>query len=89
MNMLKREYLHQGQLLMSKFNPIIQFQRNPNSRAKAINAKCVLNALGVPQNDFRKGFKESISFCSSYACPLYRFRPYRSGKSLESQIMAF
>ena len=88
MNMLEREYLHQGQLLMSKFNPIIQFQRNPNSRAKAINAKCA-ECVGCTSNHLEKGFKESISSCSSYACPLHGFRPYRSEKSLESQKLAF
>ena len=73
---------------MSKFNPIIQFQRNPNSRAKAIHAKCA-ECVGCTSNQVEKGFKESISLCSSYACPLHAFRPYRSIKFPKGQKTAF
>ena len=73
---------------MSKFNPIEQFLRNPHSRTKAIHAKCA-ECVGCTSNHLEKGFKESISSCSSYACPLHGFRPYRSEKFLERQKMAF
>ena len=72
---------------MSDFNPILQFQSRPSSRAYAVKAKCA-ECVGCTQNHLERGFKESISSCSSYSCPLHRFRPYQANKSLEGQKTA-
>ena len=69
---------------MSKFNPILRYQNNPDSRASAIHAKCA-ECVGCTSNHLEKDFKESISSCSSYSCPLHRFRPYQREKSLNRQ----
>ena len=71
---------------MSKFNPILRHMRNPSSRVLAINAKCA-ECFGCTADYLEKGFRESISSCSSYSCPLHRFRPYRAEKSLDGQNM--
>jgi hypothetical protein len=67
---------------MNKSNPIEQFKELPFSRAYAIKAKCA-ECVGCTSNHIEKGFRESISSCSSYSCSLYRFRPYQAKKSLE------
>jgi hypothetical protein len=67
---------------MNKSNPIEQFKQFPFSRAYAIKAKCA-ECVGCTSSHIEKGFRESISSCSSYSCPLYRFRPYQAKKSLE------
>mgnify|MGYP001567855380 FL=1 len=72
---------------MSDFNPILQFQSRPSSRAYAVKAKCA-ECVGCTPNHLEKGFKESISSCSSYSCPLHRFRPYQREKSLEGQKLS-
>ncbi len=69
---------------MSDFNPILQFQRRPSSRAYAVKAKCA-ECVGCTPCHLEKGFKDSISSCSSDSCPLHRFRPYQKEKSLEGQ----
>ena len=69
---------------MNNSNPIKQFYRNPMSRAYAVKAKCA-ECVGCTQNHLERGFKESISSCSTYSCPLHRFRPYQANKSLEDQ----
>jgi len=69
---------------MKRSNPIRQFHMNVSSRAYAIKAKCA-ECVGCTPNHIEKGFKESISSCSSYSCPLHRFRPYQAKKSLNSQ----
>ena len=69
---------------MSDFNPILQFQSRPCSRAYAVKAKCA-ECVGCTPDHLEKGFKESISACSSHSCPLHRFRPYQANKSLNSQ----
>jgi len=69
---------------MSDFNPILQFQSRLSSRAYAVKAKCA-ECVGCTPSHLEKGFKESISSCSSYSCPLHRFRPYQREKSLEGQ----
>ena len=69
---------------MSDFNPILQFQSRPSSRAYAVKAKCA-ECVGCTPDHLEKGFKDSISSCSSYSCPLHRFRPYQPRKSLERQ----
>ena len=72
---------------MSNFNPIQQFHTHPLSRAYAVKAKCA-ECVGCTPNHLEKGYKESISSCSSYSCPLHRFRPYQQEKSLEGQKIA-
>jgi hypothetical protein len=69
---------------MSNSNPIAQFQTHPTSRAYAMKAKCA-ECVGCTPDHLEKGFKESISSCSSESCPLHRFRPYQREKSLEGQ----
>ena len=71
---------------MSKFNPILRFENKPNSRKLANDAKCA-ECFGCTRDHLEKGFKESISSCSSDSCPLHRFRPYQREKSLNSQKM--
>ena len=72
---------------MRRNNPLQQFHINSSSRAYAVKAKCA-ECVGCTPNHLERGFKESISSCSSYSCPLHRFRPYQREKSLESQEIA-
>ena len=72
---------------MSKFNPILRYHNKPDSRACAIDAKCA-ECMGCTLDHLEKGFKESISSCSSKTCPLHRFRPYQRENSLERQKTA-
>lgn len=72
---------------MSNSNHSNQFHRNSMSRAYAVKAKCA-ECVGCTPNHLERGFKESISSCSSYTCPLHRFRPYQREISLEGQKMA-
>ena len=72
---------------MSKFNPIQRFEKNGPSRTLAINAKCA-ECFGCTRDHLEKGFKEAISDCSAYSCPLHSFRPYQAEKSLNSQKIA-
>lgn len=72
---------------MSNVNPIRQFHRHPLSRAYAVKAKCA-ECVGCTPDHLEKGIKASILFCSSYSCPLHRFRPYQREKSLKGQKIA-
>ena len=72
---------------MNKSNPIEQFKELPSSRAYAIKAKCA-ECVGCTLNHIEMGFRESISSCSSYSCPLYRFRPYQAKKSLLAENLS-
>ena len=74
----------EGVAIMKRSNPIEQFQSNPLSRAYAIRAKCA-ECVGCTPEHLEKGFKETISSCSSESCPLHRFRPYQANKSLNGQ----
>jgi len=65
---------------MSQSNPILQYANKPNSRVAAIKAKCA-ECVGCSPDHLEKGFKESISDCSSYSCPLHSFRPYQAKTS--------
>jgi len=69
---------------MSQPNPILQYANKPTSRVAAIKAKCA-ECVGCTPYHLEKGFKDSISSCSSESCPLHRFRPYQREKSLEGQ----
>ena len=73
---------------MSQSNPILQFKKNPRSRVLAINAKCA-ECFGCTEDHLEKGFRASISSCSSDSCPLHRFRPYQAKKPLDRQKNAF
>ena len=73
-------------LALIENNPIRQFVANPNSRVAAIKAKCA-ECMGCTPDHMERGFRASISSCSSYSCPLHRFRPYQREKSLNSQKM--
>ena len=72
--------------MMKRSNPIEQFKSHPSSRAYAVKAKCA-ECVGCTPDHLEKGFKDSISSCSSESCPLHRFRPYQREKSLNSQKM--
>ena len=74
-------------LALIENNPIRQFVANPNSRVAAIKAKCA-ECMGCTPDHMERGFRASISSCSSYSCPLHRFRPYQREKSLEGQKRA-
>jgi|NorSeaMetagenome_1021524.scaffolds.fasta_scaffold14415_3 hypothetical protein len=74
-------------LALIENNPIRQFVANPNSRVVAIKAKCA-ECMGCTPDHMERGFRASISSCSSYSCPLHRFRPYQREKSLEGQKTA-
>ena len=74
-------------LTLVENNPIRQFAANPNSRVAAIKAKCA-ECMGCTPDHMERGFRASISECSSYSCPLHRFRPYQREKSLEGQKTA-
>ena len=74
-------------LALIENNPIRQFVANPNSRVVAIKAKCA-ECMGCTPDHMERGFRASISSCSSYSCPLHRFRPYKREKSLEGQKTA-
>ena len=74
----------EGVAIMKRSNPIGQFRANPSSRAYAVKAKCA-ECVGCTPDHLEKGFKDSISSCSSESCPLHRFRPYQREKSLEGQ----
>ena len=74
-------------LALIENNPIRQFVTNPNSRVAAIKAKCA-ECMGCTPDHMEWGFRASISSCSSYSCPLHRFRPYQREKSLKGQKTA-
>ena len=57
-------------------NPIRQFASNPHSRTAAIKAKCA-ECFGCTSTHLERGFRASISECSSYSCPLHSFRPFQ------------
>ena len=65
---------------MSQPNPILQYANKSTSRVAAIKAKCA-ECVGCSPDHLEKGFKESISDCSSYSCPLHSFRPYQAKTS--------
>jgi hypothetical protein len=72
---------------MRRNNPLQQFHINSSSRAYAVKAKCA-ECVGCTPNYLERGFKESISSCSSYSCPLHGFRPYQREYALEGQKIA-
>jgi hypothetical protein len=65
---------------MRQSNPILQYANKPTSRVAAIKAKCA-ECVGCTSKDLERGYRESISDCSSYSCPLHSFRPYQAKTS--------
>ena len=64
-------------LALVENNPIRQFAANPNSRAAAMKAKCA-ECIGCTPDHMERGFRASISECSSYSCALHSFRPFQA-----------
>jgi hypothetical protein len=64
-------------LALVENNPLRQYAANPNSRVAAMKAKCA-ECMGCTHDHMERGFRASISECSSYSCPLYSFRPFQS-----------
>ena len=64
-------------LALIENNPIRQFVANPNSRVAAIKAKCA-ECMGCTPDHMERGFRASISECSSYSCALHSFRPFQA-----------
>lgn len=60
---------------MAEVNPIIRYQRRP-TRGSAIKAMCA-HCVGCTESHLEPGFRDTIRFCSSYDCPLYRYRPFQ------------
>ena len=67
-------------------NPIKRHYAKP-TRKTAINAMCAhcMGCTAVEQGNgqedhLEKGFRHEIKNCSTYACPLFDFRPYQERK---------
>jgi|GEM_PF-3068594 len=74
------EHLKINETRAYEINPIKQFLANPRSKTSAIKAKCA-ECFGCTKDHLESGFKESISACSSYSCPLHSFRPFQPKQS--------
>ena len=64
-------------LALVENNPLRQFAANPNSRVAAMKAKCA-ECIGCTPDHMERGFRASISECSSYSCPLHSLRPFQA-----------
>lgn len=60
--------------MKAEFNPILR-ARNKPTRKNAINAMCA-HCVGCTESHLEAGFRQLISGCSSYRCPVYDYRPY-------------
>ena len=58
-------------------NPIRQLRAKPSSKTAAIKAKCA-ECMGCTPDHMERGFRASISECSSYSCSLHSFRPFQA-----------
>ena len=58
-------------------NPIRQLRAKPSSKTAAIKAKCA-ECMGCTPDHMERGFRASISECSSYSCPLHSLRPFQA-----------
>jgi hypothetical protein len=58
-------------------NPIRQLRAKPSSKTAAIKAKCA-ECMGCTPDYMERGFRASISECSSYSCALHSFRPFQA-----------
>ena len=70
----------------AEFNPILRGQRKP-TRKNAIHAMCA-HCVGCTETHLERGFKQEISACTSYGCPLYGYRPYSKSSSSEAIFKA-
>lgn len=61
-------------------NPIKRALRKPTP-LNAIKAMCA-HCHGCTEKHIEPGFRESISDCTAWGCPLYPLRPYRAEKIL-------
>lgn len=61
--------------MKKEVNPIIRFQNRPTP-LNGIKAKCA-ECVGCTPTHIEEGFRGQISACSSYSCPLLRYRPYQ------------
>lgn len=61
----------------AEHNLIVKASKDPNSRAKAINAFCFSCMGGTKDELPDSGYKNEIRFCTDSDCPLYSFRPYQ------------
>ena len=62
-------------VMSAEFNPIKRNKKRP-TYLNAIKAMCA-HCMGCSERHLERGFRESIRNCSSEACPLHRYRPYR------------
>lgn len=66
---------------MAEFNPIARFKKRP-THLNAIKAMCAY-CMGCSETHLERGFRDSIRDCTSKACPLHRYRPFRQTESPE------
>ena len=64
-------------LALVENNPIRQLRAKPSSKTAAIKAKCA-ECMGCTPDHMERGFRVSISECSSYSCSLHSFRPFQA-----------
>ncbi len=64
-------------LALVENNPLRQCATNPKSRVAAKKAKCA-ECMGCTPDHMERGFRASISECSSYSCALHSFRPFQA-----------
>lgn len=67
---------------MAEFNPIIRSLKRP-TYLNAIKAMCA-QCMGCSETYLERGFRESIRDCTSKACPLHRYRPFRPKPDAEN-----
>jgi hypothetical protein len=61
---------------MAEYNPIIQYESKPTSKAAAIKAKCG-ECMGCTRDQVEPGWRDLVRNCTSFGCPLYNHRPFR------------
>lgn len=74
----RREHLKAvGTPAVQEHNLIRKANAAPGSKAKAIGAMCYQCFGGTEEGPPDPGWKDEIRNCTSWACALYRHRPYR------------
>ena len=66
----------------AEFNPIARFKKRP-THLNAIKAMCAA-CMGCSETHLERGFRDSIRDCTSKACPLHRYRPFRAKTDAET-----
>ena len=56
-------------------NPLARSINAPRSRKLAITAACA-HCMGCTVDHEEPGWRKTVKECSSYSCPLWRFRPF-------------